>query len=819
MRGLILAAALMMAPPLVAQERPVPPVLAFPERGMDDTAAYRGYRTRFFRDSRGNTLQIYLDGESGRVVHVWADAATESLGFTVRDAAGRPAPLDWGSPGATVSDAGSTRLVRHTLRASTTSIEIGWFQLGSMRVERDVQYAEAHLRPFGAPFYRQRELDAAVAAMGRLAPAERRRHLELLGAPSLAALRTRLDPTITLRREHTTWVVRVTQPSFDGKNRLALELRGDARRSTAAVSNRRTVRIRARAGGPITFDVAIATDAAPLTPLAREEIFSPAFLAFLDRERLAHDTLRARGEATAAGRYPWLEREVRAVELLSSDEKLMAGMPTFATYFGRDMMMSALMMRPIWTPQMSERVIASALRKLGPAGDVSHEEALGGQAIREAMQEYVAATDTAERARRQGDATAAAAALERARTLLLEAQRVRENYHMRDDEFHLPVLAGRWLGDPAVDAARKRAFLERRTTGGDSQLARLLRELALVSRLTAPYAAQPTAENLVAFPKRDSTHWFPGSWRDSDVGYANGRFAMDINAIWAPHALGGIRVILGTLRALGYTPESLDSLAPGIGGSPLREYARNPEALAAAERAWSGAWRHFLVRLGPDEAGRDIARWLGTLAADERRYWEGVVNASGAARDSVVFLAIALDSAGRPIPVANSDPATWLFLGDVGASGSGAGAEHDARVERDVTIFERPFPFGLHIEGLGPVVANDVHASAAVQDMYRRDRYHSPWVVWGREVNLYLLGLSNEIDGAPAARRERLTRALDRTRDAVEASGLRHSELWSYRIENGRLLPMRYGTSGDIQLWSTTDLALQYALARLTPAP
>ena len=32
---------------------------------------------------------------------------------------------------------------------------------------------------------------------------------------------------------------------------------------------------------------------------------------------------------------------------------------------------------------MAEHVIASVLGKLGPDGDVSHEEALGGQAIRE----------------------------------------------------------------------------------------------------------------------------------------------------------------------------------------------------------------------------------------------------------------------------------------------------------------------------------------------------------------------------------------------------------------------------------------------------
>ena len=50
---------------------------------------------------------------------------------------------------------------------------------------------------------------------------------------------------------------------------------------------------------------------------------------------------------------------------------------------------------------------------------------------------------------------------------------------------------------------------------------------------------------------------------------------------------------------------------------------------------------------------------------------------------------------------------------------------------------------------------------------------------------------------------------------AVTASHLEHNELWSYRIANGTLLPTRYGTSSDVQLWSATDLAVQYALAIL----
>jgi len=35
--------------------RQTPAVLSFPESGLDDPAAYRGYQTRFFRDAAGNT--------------------------------------------------------------------------------------------------------------------------------------------------------------------------------------------------------------------------------------------------------------------------------------------------------------------------------------------------------------------------------------------------------------------------------------------------------------------------------------------------------------------------------------------------------------------------------------------------------------------------------------------------------------------------------------------------------------------------------------------------------------------------------------------
>lgn len=61
--------------------------------------------------------------------------------------------------------------------------------------------------------------------------------------------------------------------------------------------------------------------------------------------------------------------------------------------------------------------------------------------------------------------------------------------------------------------------------------------------------------------------------------------------------------------------------------------------------------------------------------------------------------------------------------------------------------------------------------------------------------------------------------ALRRTLAAVDASGLRHNELWSYHIQAGRLYPTRYGTSSDVQLWNATDLAVQFVLAQLEEDP
>ncbi|HMH25579.1 MAG TPA: hypothetical protein VK542_03215, partial [Gemmatimonadaceae bacterium] len=238
---------------------------------------------------------------------------------------------------------------------------------------------------------------------------------------------------------------------------------------------------------------------------------------------------------------------------------------------------------------------------------------------------------------------------------------------------------------------------------------------------------------------------------------------------------------------------------------------------------WKGAVRHFVVSLPAGEIQTKVAAKLQWLPAAERAYWQSVLTATGADKSQLEFLAISLDSAGHPIPVVNTDPATGLLLRDSGDISPDA----ISSVRRDVQAIMRPYPVGLFVERLGPLVANDAYASPSVWEAFRNDQYHSPRVVWGREVNLVLLGLANQIVGATddagksrgigdaVAYVDEMRAALMQIYLAVDASGLKHNELWSYEIADGTLRPIRYGASTDVQLWNVTDLAVQFVLKKL----
>src|SRR4051812_1221676 len=221
--------ALLLLAQLAAPARLTAPVLSFPEPGLDEGAAYQGYQTRFYRDAAANTVQIYLDGREGRVVTLLADAENASVGFSARDGQGRPTTLRWGGDRAGVAQSGRTRVIEYALTADAPTVQLGWFLLGSMRVERDFQYEKRHRAPYAAAVFTLPETDRLVAALERLPADVQRRHLALLGASDIATLRARLRPTVTTTADARRWVARVVQPSLDGRDTMVVEVRVDPR--------------------------------------------------------------------------------------------------------------------------------------------------------------------------------------------------------------------------------------------------------------------------------------------------------------------------------------------------------------------------------------------------------------------------------------------------------------------------------------------------------------------------------------------------------------------------------------------------------------
>ncbi len=832
----------------------VKPVLEFPEAGIDDLSTYKGYTTRFFKDSDGNTLQISLDQKSGRVVNLWADAVNESISFTARDETGQGAVFDWLSENAEISKNAQKRSVQYSLKTQSTILEIGHFILSTMRKERDFQHFQKHLQPFDSQPFIEAEFKELTASLKKLPQSVQSTQLSILKAKNLTELNSRLLPQITFSKNASHSIATIKQTTVDGKNHLWLELSVDNKSAVMELGEHK-IKIRSSSKEPIRLNVKIGADSPSLHPLNSNEIFNDDFFQFYKRAQSDHDQVikSSAGEQGALKSekvvyFKRLERQLKSMELMCFKEKFFAGVPNYATYFGRDMMMSVLMLEPVLKPAMLEHVIASVLNKLKSNGEVSHEEGLGGQAIRENVAEYnrliekymqdqkqenivseksVMLSDSeVSSPGRKEDKAEVNSILLKAENILANLQKVTENYHMVDDDFQLPVLTALYLARQDVAQETKNNFLnaESSTSDKSSRLNLLVKNLIYMAQISHLYVQDPQTKNLISFRKLDQHHWHPGSWRDSGVGYANGRYAMDINTIWVPKALQSIKTIFNTFKEIGITFEHISAAVPDFQNSVLADYLKEPKKLNEAIKTWEEAIHHFEIELSAEEVDNRLKAKLKWFPEAEKSYWQNSVKK--VAPKKINFLALSLDENGKPIPVVNTDLATWLFLENITEQIIDKKVDAEQIIEK-LKIVMTPYPVGLFLKEVGPVVANDVYAAKKVWEDFEKDHYHSPKVIWGREVNLFLLGLTKQIlasydsngkikETVPPAYVHKLKSMLDKTIEAVEASGLKHNELWSYQIDGESIIPKRYARTTDIQLWNLTDLAVQYLNDRVT---
>lgn len=484
-------------------------------------------------------------------------------------------------------------------------------------------------------------------------------------------------------------------------------------------------RFAAGTGAPLRLRIRALTGEPPLTPAYA--LLTP---------RAANDT-RARD----------------ALSFLSYREKFLAGSWRFDTYFGRDTMMSALLLAPVLEPAAMESAIASVLDRLAPNGEVAHEEDIGEFAVL--------------RNSREGRGRVATPVYD---------------YGMVDDDFMLAPLAARWLLDDAGGRALGTRFLATKGPGGETRGAALARNLAWVVERAAAFAADPRAANLVGIKAGRMT----GQWRDSEQGLGGGRYAYDVNAALVPAALDAA-ARLGESGLLGNN--SSDAQRRLLAAA--RESARTWTARAPAL---------FAVDVPAAEARAAVAAYATEIGVDG----EPALRALGEAPLS--FHALALDERGVPVRILNSDEGFRLLLTQPAAE----------ELERCVTAILRPFPAGL-VTDVGVVVANPALESPARRREFTRYAYHGTVVwSWQQALLVAGLDRQLRRGDLPDATRARLRDARAAVWSVIEKTKpLRTSELWSWSYADGQYKAEPFGRPGaDVdesnaaQLWSTVFLGL-----------
>jgi hypothetical protein len=447
-------------------------------------------------------------------------------------------------------------------------------------------------------------------------------------------------------------------------------------------------------------------------------------------------------------------RAANALGFLGYREKFLAGSWRFNTYFGRDTLISVLLLAPVLEPLAVESAISSVLDRLAPNGEVAHEEDIGEFAVLRNAREGRGRIDTPV-----------------------------HDYGMVDDDFLLAPLVARWMLDDSRGAARASNYLRQRSPSGETRGAALARNFRWVVDEAAAFAADPRAGHLIAIKPGRNT----GNWRDSEQGLAGGRYPYDVNAAMVPAALQAV----ARLNDAGLLEDFLDE------GARLRL-----SEAAAFARVWTDhAPALFNADLSASRARTGISEYAKAAGVDARQ----ALRAQG--RQSLRFHALSLDAQGKPVPVLHSDEGFRLLLTEPSPE----------ELRRCLDAILRPFPAGL-ITGAGLLVANPAQAGVDIQREFSRFAYHGTVVwSWQQALLVAGLGQQLERADLPAESHAQLQLArrqiwelIDRTRE------LRTSELWSWGFHDGQYRVEPFGRPGaDVdesnaaQLWSTVFLGLK----------
>lgn len=502
------------------------------------------------------------------------------------------------------------------------------------------------------------------------------------------------------------------------------------------------------------------------------------FTAYFDYPRLTQLSAAEDLAPEAQGLIEQQPQQTNSLSFLSYTEKLLAGAWRFLTYFGRDSMITLLLMQPVLSEGEGgaiEAVIGAVLERLNYTdGKVCHEETIGDYATYQNMLNNI--TSTAPGC----------------------------TYQMVDTDFYLAPVMEHYFLNTATGKARRDAFFAKTAMLDFGNQGRSYAELALrnadkVIRSTEHFAFTPnkTKDHLVHLEKDQLV----GEWRDSTYGIGGGRIPYDVNTALAPAALRSI----AALSAAGFFPE-------------------RPEwHVKAAEYAL--VWEDYTLQFFEVVVPETEAKSLVTQYASGSDY--GFPSNAEEIDSDVVYHGLSLDGNNNQliIKVMNTDDSFRHFLLNTTNQ-----TQLTSFVNSTANNILKPFPVGLS-NPVGLLVANPAYGGNPVYVAnWTNNAYHGT-VVWSWPMAMMAAGLQrqlhrcNDNSSAPDFCRDgsvhsNVLAAYNHLWDLIEANKEHLStEVWSWQYRGGGFEFVQLGalppppgqspTESDIvQLWSLTFLAV-----------
>lgn len=466
--------------------------------------------------------------------------------------------------------------------------------------------------------------------------------------------------------------------------------------------------------------------------------------------------------------------QVSSLSFLSYTDKLLAGAWRFLTYFGRDTMISLLLMQPILSVgegSATEAVIGAVLERLNRTdGSAAHEETIGDYATYLHLQDNVTSTAPS------------------------------YDYKMVDTDYYLPIALADYLVRNPSGEGRAPDFLAKRASVNPANAGLTYAELMLLNSekimsTSAPFASPQgqIQDNLIHLKEGQVV----GQWRDSEFGIGGGRIPYDVNTALVPAALHAI----SQLSSKGFFPTHPDWADKAAQHAQIWETETLP---------------FFQVTLKEDEARTLVQSYVDDNSLSFPSHADQI-------NSTITFYGLALDGNNNQslVKVMNTDDCFRLFL-----LNSTSVSDGDFLSQTADHILA-PFPVGLRTD-VGLLVANPAFGGDPIYARnFTRADYHGT-VVWSWQLSMMAAGLEKQLllcqDGGgnrPAWCGGRVygkvVEAYNVLWDVIEDNKENlSSEVWSWtwnadeeKFETTPLGAFSSTESDVVQLWSLTFLAVR----------